>query len=568
LAIAMQQRSQIRRLPGRFLTGWLRQLPLGGKFTVLFTLVVVVLAVEFGNFYLSLKIMSGIRAWVAGEDVWTKAQKRQANALQRYSTSHDEADFAMVAHALGPNLGDHNARIAMEKPDMDYAYVRSEFLKGGIHPDDIDDTIFIFRKFRHIVYIEKAVFYWTSADSRIEAFLRVSQRVHDVIAAPYDKGDAAERARRQAAIVPLMKEAYALDDELTGFENHFAGVLGEGSRAIRLILLAVTLVLSLVLGIFVVWIGKLIQHVTLQVEEAKNELRILEAREISEQLHVAQMREQSALLEEQNRSVIEASRLKSEFLANMSHELRTPLNAILGFAQLLQDGEVPAESKEGKEFLGDIVRSGWQLLGLINDVLDLAKVESGKMAFQPETVNVAQIMTEIMRLQRTRAKSLGLELTLEADPELPEVQTDPVRLTQIVNNYLSNALKFSPAGSSITLRAMQSGPDAFRIEVQDNGIGISAHDIDRLFVEFQQLEAGAAKRHAGTGLGLALTRRLVEAQGGSVGVRSEPGKGSTFHAILPRRPLSGRARSGVVAVAEVKAKLEVAQAANDKDVVN
>ena len=534
------------------LTGWLRRLPLGGKFSVI---IVVVLCVELGNFYLSVKIMSGIRAWVGGESSWAKAQKTQSSALQRYALSHDERDFTAVVQAAGPCLADRNARLEMEKPHTDDAYVRAEFIKGRIHPGDVDDTIFVFRWFRHVSYIEKAVVYWTIADDRLSAFTRVADEVHHVLSVPYDGIDTVEWARRQAAIAPLVARAAVLDGELTQAEDNFARVLGEASRAIKLTLQLVTLVLSLLLGTFMVGIAIWIQKVTAQVEAAKSELRTLEAREITEQLHMAQIREQSALLEEQNRSVIEASRLKSEFLANMSHELRTPLNAILGFAQLLQDGEVAADSKEGKEFLGDIVRSGWQLLGLINGVLDLAKVESGKMAFKPEVVNVADSLTEIMRLQRTRAKTLGLEMALEVDPRLPEVRTDPVRLTQIVNNYLSNALKFSPKGSRITLRAMPSGPDAFRIEVQDNGIGIAVRDIDRLFVEFQQLEAGAAKKHAGTGLGLALTRRLVEAQGGTVGVQSELGKGSTFHAILPRQPLPGRTRSGVVALAHVQERL-------------
>ena len=260
---------------------------------------------------------------------------------------------------------------------------------------------------------------------------------------------------------------------------------------------------------------------------------VMTARDVTENLRMAQLREQGVRLEEQNRSVIEASRLKSEFLANMSHELRTPLNAIIGFGELLRDGVVPAGSPEVGEFLNDIVQSGWQLLALINDVLDLAKVEAGKLEFHPEKVDLRIIFGDIVHLQRAGAKAHQVSLAVEVDAKLAEVQVDPTRLTQIVNNYLSNALKFTPEGGTILLRAKPAGQRSFRIEVEDNGIGIAEEDVGRLFVEFQQLEAGAAKKFAGTGLGLALTRRLVEAQGGSVGVRSTLGKGSTFFAVLP-----------------------------------
>ena len=162
------------------------------------------------------------------------------------------------------------------------------------------------------------------------------------------------------------------------------------------------------------------------------------------------------------------------------------------------------------EFLSDIGQSGWQLLALINDVLDLAKVEAGKIEFHAEPVDLRKFFWDIVHLQRAGANAQEISLTVEVDPTLTDVIVDPARLTQIVNNYLSNALKFTPKSGRITLRALPAGDDAFRIE--DTGIGIAEADIGRLFVEFRQLEAGAAKVHSGTGLGLALTRRLVEAQ--------------------------------------------------------
>ena len=257
--------------------------------------------------------------------------------------------------------------------------------------------------------------------------------------------------------------------------------------------------------------------------------------DLRERMRIEEMRRRSVELELQNRRIQEANRLKSEFLANMSHELRTPLNAIIGFAELLYDGHVDPASPTHKEFLGDILTSARHLLQLINDVLDLAKVEAGKLEFRPEPVDLKQLLGEVTAILRSLAAHERLRIEMDVDPRITGVVLDPQRFKQVAYNYLSNALKFTQEGGKIVARVVPEGDAHFRFEVSDTGIGISEADQARLFVEFQQLESGPTKRHQGTGLGLAVTRRLVEAQGGSVGVRSELGAGSTFFAILPRQ---------------------------------
>jgi PAS domain S-box-containing protein len=257
--------------------------------------------------------------------------------------------------------------------------------------------------------------------------------------------------------------------------------------------------------------------------------------DLRERLRAEEIRRRSIDLELQNRRMQEANRLKSEFLANMSHELRTPLNAIIGFAELLYDGQVDHSSPQHREFLGDILTSGRHLLQLINDVLDLAKVEAGKLDFRPEPVDLARLVGEVVSITRAAAAAKRLAVAVEITPAIADVVLDPNRFKQVAYNYVSNALKFTPDGGRVVIRVTPEGSAMFRLEVEDTGPGIAAADVGRLFTEFQQLEAGASKRHQGTGLGLALTRKLVEAQGGTVGVRSTPGKGSVFHALLPRR---------------------------------
>jgi protein-histidine pros-kinase len=230
----------------------------------------------------------------------------------------------------------------------------------------------------------------------------------------------------------------------------------------------------------------------------------------------------------------EANRLKSEFLANMSHELRTPLNAVIGFAELMYRGRVGPVSVEHKEYLGDILSSSRHLLQLINDVLDLAKVESGKMEIRPQPVDLARLVGEVRDVLRGMAVSKRVKLDTNVDANIAGVVVDPARLKQILYNYLSNAIKFTDSDGRVEVRVAPEGGDHFRIDVEDSGVGISAENLERLFVEFQQLDAGPAKRYPGTGLGLALTKRLVDAQGGRVEVKSALGRGSIFSAILPR----------------------------------
>ena len=255
--------------------------------------------------------------------------------------------------------------------------------------------------------------------------------------------------------------------------------------------------------------------------------------DVTEQRNAEEARLRAERLESDNRQIQVSNRLKSQFLANMSHELRSPLNAIIGFSDLLSSDGIPVAPEQRRQFIGHIGTSGRHLLQLINDVLDLSKVESGKFEFYPEPVNLADLIGEVRGVLFSLLQRKRLTLSVDVAPAATLVVTDPARLKQVLFNYLSNAIKFSSDGGHIGVRASLEGTGGFRVEVEDTGIGIAKADLPRLFVEFQQLDAGYTKRHQGTGLGLALTRRLVQAQGGSVGVRSAPGQGSTFHLVLP-----------------------------------
>jgi signal transduction histidine kinase len=236
----------------------------------------------------------------------------------------------------------------------------------------------------------------------------------------------------------------------------------------------------------------------------------------------------NAALVQRNRGVERASEAKTRFVANMSHELRTPLNAVIGFTELMHAGRTGPVSMRQREYLGIIRTSADHLLTLINEVLDISKIEKGHMRLDPESIDPVQITRECLHSMRWLAAGRRVRVDFEAG-EVGPVSLDPSRLRQVVLNYLSNAIKFTGAGGRVTLTVARDG-DLLLVAVEDTGIGISDEDQGRVFEEFVQV---GSSPQSGSGLGLAVTRQIVEAQGGEVGVTSRLGFGSTFYALLP-----------------------------------
>jgi signal transduction histidine kinase/PAS domain-containing protein len=243
--------------------------------------------------------------------------------------------------------------------------------------------------------------------------------------------------------------------------------------------------------------------------------------------------ERTAELQSAKERAESADKLKSQFLANMSHELRTPLNGVLGFTEFLIDEKAGSINPRQREYLTDVHNSGSHLLQLINDVLDLAKVESGQDNLRVSTFSPGKAIEEVCAVVKGIANKKRVEVTASVAPELSAVSLDEKKFKQICYNLISNAVKFTDASGRVSLEA--SAPEAgwFVLRVSDTGIGIKAEDLPRLFHEFEQLETGTARRYEGTGLGLALTKRLVEMHGGTVSVESLFGVGSTFQVRLP-----------------------------------
>jgi signal transduction histidine kinase len=276
------------------------------------------------------------------------------------------------------------------------------------------------------------------------------------------------------------------------------------------------------------------------VEEVASELAIA----ISNARLYQSVEEASRELATKINELERANRMKAQFLANMSHELRTPLNSVIGFSEMLLAGAMGSLTTDMKDALDTVARNGRHLLGLVNDILDLSKVDAGRMDLHLVPTDVRRLIPDVLAGMESLVQAKGLRISVEIADGPLAVRADEMRVRQVLYNLLSNAVKFTPAGGAIAVSALPTRAalpanggrverDAVRVAVADTGIGIAVTDLPRLFEEFSQLDATFARRHEGTGLGLALVKRFVELHGGQIGVESALGRGSTFWIELP-----------------------------------
>jgi hypothetical protein len=569
----------------------------------------------------SLYVISGVRAYVAGESMYSKGQKDAQIHLLDYAESQRESDYQKLATALAIPIADRRAREELQKPDPDFELARQAFLDGGNHPDDVSALIRLFRWFSKTPLMAPAIASWTEGDRVIEQMrVLVEETRRQVLAGHSD----AETLRRLRLEVP------ALNQRLTQLESEFSGQLGEASRLAQRLLLFLNGLLALVLAasgiVFVqrtqrrqaaseALMDRLVGAVTDGVITfgADGRVRVFNAaaeqlfgvskaqalggpieRHFVEPLVHAQaapagslhelrgrrgdgsvvpleasfsrietqagalhtvivrditVREQ-ARAERQAREALEATnRARTQFLSRMSHELRTPLNAVIGFAQMLRLDPLRPPSAPQLERIHHIERAGTHLLALVNDVLDLSRVESGELLVNPEAVDVAAIAEEAATLASPLVTRSGVELfigppngaaaTAAASPaDAVWVSADRQRLRQVLLNLLSNAIKYNRPGGKVAL-SWRVEDTRCCIEVSDTGPGMSAVQVQRLFEPFNRLgaESGAVE---GTGIGLFLSRQLAESMGGHLNITSEVGKGTVatieLDVMAPQEP--------------------------------
>ena len=568
---------------------------------------------------LSIQLLSTVRAYVAGESLYSKAQKDAQIYLLDYAEKHQEVDYVRFRWALAIPLGDRAAREALQRREPDIGAARQGFLAGGNHPDDIDGLIRMFRWFQRVPFMSKPIATWTEGDRTIEEMRAMVERAHESIRA----GDVQSPAMRA-----MLLQSPNFNDRLTRLTSEFSAQLGEASRTTQQLLLGLNTCIAVLLmisglgfvrrtvrmqatsdlrmerliqavteGVVAVDedrkivlfnraaetmfgveandalgspIDRFVEHIAIANDAAKEAmppsggaLQALTGRKrdgrafpIEASLSRLQMAQGTLttivlrditvrIVADAERRALEAleasSKAKTEFLSRMSHELRTPLNAVIGFSKLLRLDTAKPLSLEQLERVQHVESAGAHLLALVNDVLDLSRIEAGEMSVSPEAVPLLRVIEEAATMVSPLVTKAGIEVFLAA--ELPAsnsaqragtqftppcdlwVEADPVRLRQVLVNLLSNAVKYNRPGGRVALTGKRSGNEC-EVLVTDTGRGIPADQLASLFQPFNRLGAEFSTVE-GTGIGLVLSRQLAEMMGGTLTVTSTFGVGTT-----------------------------------------
>jgi PAS domain S-box-containing protein len=577
----------------------------------------------------SIQLLSTVRAYVAGESLYSKGQKDAQIFLLDYAEKHQEADYRRFKAALAFPLGDRAAREALQRPDPDVAAARQGFLDGGNHPDDIDGLIRMFRWFQHVPFMSRTIATWTEGDRTIQELRLLVDRAHERIAA----GDAGS-----PTVEAMFVQSQLLNERLTRLTSEFSAELGEASRTTQQLLLGLNTCIAVLLTItglvfvrrtirmqaaadlrterlihavsegvvavdeqrrivlfnqaaeamFGVAAGEALgQKIDRFIEQiaiadgaavapssfaATGALQALTGRKrdgrafpIEASLSRLQM-EQGVLTtivlrdittrivadaERRAHEALEASsKAKTEFLSRMSHELRTPLNAVIGFSKLLRLDTVKPLSAEQLERVQHVENAGSHLLALVNDVLDLSRIESGEMSVSSQAVQLPRVIEEAATMVSPLVTKAGIEVFVASDSPMPGagrradarpvppddvwVNADPVRLRQVLVNLLSNAVKYNRPGGRVALTWRRTEHEC-EILVTDTGQGIPAEQLACLFQPFNRLGAESSTVE-GTGIGLVLSRQLAEMMGGTLAISSTFGVGTCASLKLPVAP--------------------------------
>lgn len=545
--------------PSRF---W-RRLTLSKKLYFVVALLCLLITIELVTLMFAMNILSSLRALVGAEGFWSKAQKDAVISIQNYAISRNPVYYRDFQRYLQVPIGYTAARTSIDRDNPNLNVARRGFFQGRIHPEDIDGVIELAVNFRHMDYLARAFRLWQEGDSNLEKLIAAGEDLHKAITtggSAYEIREALDRIEN-------------LNYDLTRLEDDFSYTLGEGSRWIEKTIKTVVLIAALIVGV----IGILLtMSLSRGLRAGLRELTLAAQRVgrgvFHERVPVRSRDELGQLASAINKMANDlehsagktaeaekANQLKSLFLANMSHEIRTPLGAIVGFVDLLREANHSKEERE--QYLNIIHSTAMNLTSIINDILDISKVEAGHLEIEKSPILVSDFLSDIHRMLEFRAKEKNIALFFDLRPSLPKyIYTDALRLRQILMNILGNAIKFTSEGH-VKLVAELQGP-FIKFLIEDTGIGISSDQVGHLFQTFSQVDNSVTRRFHGTGLGLALSRRLAQLLGGNVAlISSSPGRGSTFAVSIRYEEVATGAepdRSNVVSIDREKVAKKLA----------
>lgn len=518
---------------------WWRNLSVSKKLYTVVGVMALLIATELFTLYFAMTTLSAVRAFVGGEGLWSKAQKKSVYFLQKYAYTKDEKYYQLYLNELKVPLGDHDARIEMEKPEMNMAIVTEGFIRGQIHPDDIPPMVKLVRRFYRVPQLARALEKWREADDIIIRYMAIGEQL---------KKEISSSRPNSHNIEVILEQISDIDMRLTEIENEFSSTLGEASRWLENLLMVLLICAVITVestGIFLTVrfgrnltrILKNLNKTAIKVGEGdlSQSVPVLSEDELGQlSKSINQMIHNLRLQTSERENAQHASQAKNLFLANMSHEIRTPLNAILGFSELLQDKNISDQEKQ--RFVAIIKRTGASLTTIINDILDVAKVEAEQVEIEIVPFSLFQLVSDLQAMLRLRCEEKNIQLSFERLGEISEhILSDPIRLRQILANVVGNSIKFTDRGAVEVTYFVRD--QQLHFIVKDTGNGIPPEQAEQLFRPFSQGDSSVRKKYGGTGLGLVIAKRLSQLLGGDVSlIRSEHKKGSTFGVQIEYQP--------------------------------
>jgi two-component system, sensor histidine kinase len=484
--------------------------------------------------------MSSVRAFIEGEALWSKAQKDAVHSLQSYLATENFQYYENYKKNLAVPLGDRAAREEIQKAQPRQNVIREGFLQGGLHPDDIEGMVRLLTRFQNVHYIHEAIIHWSAADLILDELMHLADEINMKI-----------QLKKTLTNDEYQFYSDQLDDinyRATVVESKFSATLAAGSRwlenALFLTLLCIVLTVEATGFFFTFSFSRNLSKGLQDLTDAAGDIgrgqfdKKVKVRSKDELGRLA--RSINKMGDELKSNVgrrLEAENLnqiKSSFLANMSHEIRTPLGLIIGFAALLENENLDSEKRN--KYLEIIKKSGENLTDIINDILDISKVESGHLTIKKEDVFLLEILTDLKKLLQLRADEKGLDLQFNFETDIPRhIHTDPVRLRQVLLNVLGNAIKFTDSGR-VALN-VSIAHDLLIFDVFDSGHGIPQDDFDLIFEAFRQSDNSYTRKQGGTGLGLPLSKHLAHILGGDLVLKkSQPKVGSHFQLTVKYEP--------------------------------
>jgi signal transduction histidine kinase len=520
---------------------WWNDISVSKKLYGLVGVMALLIGFELFILHFAMTTLSAVRSYVNGEALWSKAQKNAVNNLERYARGGNELYYRRFLENVKVPLGDHRARLGLEKSDLDLDSAREGFLAGGNHPEDILPMVNFYKRFHSMAHFARALEAWREADAKLFELVRLGAELHQRMTI--------NPSRSKTESSTLLEQISDLNLQLTDLENEFSMRLGEASRWVERILIVLLLCAVFTIegaGIFLTSsLGRnlssgLNELLSATVKVGRGDFNHIVPIRSNDELGklAAGLNVMTASLRQQvneRAQAQQASQAKTLFLANMSHEIRTPLNAILGFSELLQDPDISNEEK--RQYFDIVKRTGANLTTLISDILDISKIESEQLDIEKSVFSIAQLLTDLKMVLRLRFGEKGIQLNVTQRGTVAEfILSDSLRLRQILVNMIGNAIKFTERGSVHVVYEVLEGQLVFT--VKDTGVGISAEQVHLLFKPFSQGDHSARKRYGGTGLGLIISQRLAQLLGGSVELKqSSVDIGSTFEIRIDYQPV-------------------------------